>query len=72
MPLVPVVIQGAHHVMGKGHWLPNWDRWSRTLTVTYLKLIPTQNVPIENRGILQEQAFQEMNAVLQPPGALQN
>ncbi len=66
MPLVPAVIQGAHHIMGKGHWLPNRDRWSRTLTVTYLKPISTQNVPIEKRGVLQEQAYQEMKAVLQP------
>jgi 1-acyl-sn-glycerol-3-phosphate acyltransferase len=66
MPLVPSVIQGAHDVMGKGHWLPNWDRWSRTLTVTYLKPISTQNVPLEKRSVLQELAYQEMKAVLQP------
>jgi 1-acyl-sn-glycerol-3-phosphate acyltransferase len=67
MPLVPVVIKGAHEILGKGGFLPNWDRPSRTLTVTYLKPIETKSYSIEKRSELQKVAYREMDAVLHAP-----
>ena len=64
MPLVPVVIQGAHRVMGKGDYLPNWQTWKKIITVNFLPLIPVEGVAIEDRAILQEKAFVSMKAVL--------
>jgi 1-acyl-sn-glycerol-3-phosphate acyltransferase len=64
MPIVPSVVLGAHEVMGKGALLPNWDQWSRTITVVYLPQIPTSNVPLDQRGKLQETAFLAMQKTI--------
>ncbi len=39
--LVPVVIQGALDVMPKGTWLPNSDRWMRTIRIEFLEPVST-------------------------------
>ncbi|MEZ0392826.1 MAG: lysophospholipid acyltransferase family protein [Pseudobdellovibrionaceae bacterium] len=62
MPVVPVVIRGAHAVMGKGKYLPNWDRWSRKVFVEYLPAISSSGYSIDQRGDLQEKAYQAMQA----------
>lgn len=64
MPLVPAVIKGAHRVMGKGSWLPNWNRRTSVLSVTYLKPIATTEYTLERRSDLQKVAYNEMQAVL--------
>ncbi len=64
MPIVPSMVLGAHEVMGKGALLPNWDRWSRTITVQYLPQISTDGVPLDKRGMLQEKAYLEMQKAL--------
>lgn len=60
IPLVPVVIKGAHAVLGKGKFLPNWDRWTRTIELEYLPPISSVGFTIEARGQLQEKAFKVM------------
>lgn len=65
MPLVPVVIKGAHDILSKNQILPNWDRWSRTMTVEYLKPISTEGYTMENRAELQEKAYQLMKPYFQ-------
>jgi 1-acyl-sn-glycerol-3-phosphate acyltransferase len=64
MPIVPTVIQGAHAVMGKGSLIPNKNHWTTTLTVIYLKPIPTEGFSIKERSDLQKITFQEMNSAL--------
>jgi 1-acyl-sn-glycerol-3-phosphate acyltransferase len=60
MPLVPVVIKGAHEILSKNQILPNWDRWTRTLTVEYLPPISTEGYSIEERTALQEKTYEAM------------
>ncbi len=59
-PVVPVVIKGAWAVFKKNQWLPNWDRFSRTVTVEYLPAISTAGVSVEKRSELQDKVFQAM------------
>ncbi len=60
IPLVPVVIRGAHMVQPKGQILPNKDCWRRTIRIDYLPPISSVGVEIKSRGELQEKAFQAM------------
>lgn len=60
MPLVPVIIKGANDVLGKGLILPNSDALTRTISVEYLKPIPTEGHTFESRGVLQESAYSVM------------
>lgn len=62
MPLVPVVIKGANAVLKKNQILPNWDRWSRTITLQYLKPISVAGCTIERRAELQDKVFQAMSS----------
>lgn len=65
IPMVPVVIKGAHAVMTKKQILPNWDRWSRVITVEYLPAISTDGFTMENRTELQNKAFEIMKPYFQ-------
>lgn len=53
-PIVPVVIKGAAAIMPKGHWIPNWGVWSRTITLEVLPAVDVTEYTIENRPQLQE------------------
>ncbi|MBC7372045.1 MAG: 1-acyl-sn-glycerol-3-phosphate acyltransferase [Bdellovibrionaceae bacterium] len=53
-PLVPVVIHGAAAVMPKDSWIPNSDRWFRTITVTVLPEVSTLEYDLKARPALQE------------------
>lgn len=53
-PIVPVVIKGAAAIMPKGHWIPNWGVWSRTITLEVLPAVDVAEYTIESRPELQE------------------
>ncbi|MGE5085369.1 MAG: lysophospholipid acyltransferase family protein [Bacillota bacterium] len=53
-PIVPVVIKGASAIMPKGHWIPNWGVWSRTITLEVLPAVDVSGYTIEDRPELQE------------------
>ena len=53
-PLVPVVIHGAAAVMPKESWIPNANRWTRTITVTVLPEVSTLSYDLKQRPVLQE------------------
>lgn len=59
-PLVPVVIRGAAAIMPKGHWVPNWDRWTREVTIDVLPPVSTESFGIKDRPFLQEKVRNEM------------
>lgn len=67
IPLVPVVIKGAWAVMEKGWILPNWNRWSRTISIFYLPAIETAGSQISDRSELQNKVYQEMKPYFEDP-----
>ncbi len=62
VPVVPVIIKGAHAVMPKGRILPNFDRWQREIHVTFLPAIATAGLTIENKTDLQQRVYQELQS----------
>lgn len=60
IPLIPVVIRGAHDVLPKSQFLPNSDRWRRTIQVEYLAPISSTGFTLKERNELQEKAYQAM------------
>lgn len=63
VPLIPVVIKGAYDVWPKGKLLANSDKWSRTIEIHVLPPVPTTGFTTENRGVLQEKIYQQMNEI---------
>jgi 1-acyl-sn-glycerol-3-phosphate acyltransferase len=61
-PLVPVIVKNAAYVLPKGHWIPNWGTWSRTITLEVLPPIATMGLSLEERPVLQ----QKLKAVMEP------
>jgi len=61
-PIVPVIIKNASAVMPKGAWLPNWDVWSRTISIEVLPAISTESETLETRQQLQA----KLHAVMEP------
>lgn len=61
MPVVPVVIRGALVVMSKRQLLPNNDKWSRQIQVHFLPAIPTNDIHLNERQILQNKVYQAMS-----------
>lgn len=53
-PIVPVVIKGAAAVMPKGHFIPNFGRWSSTITLHVLPAVDVSAYSMETRPELQE------------------
>ena len=53
-PIVPVVVKGASAIMPKGHWIPNWGVWSRTITLEVLPAVDVAPYTVETRPQLQE------------------
>jgi 1-acyl-sn-glycerol-3-phosphate acyltransferase len=61
IPIVPVVIRGAHSVMSRDQWLPNRDRWKRKITLIYLPLIHSHEYSLDKRQDLQMKVYAEMS-----------
>lgn len=59
-PIVPVIIKGAAVIMPKGHWIPNWGVWSRTITLEVLPPVSTEGWTVEQRPLLQEKVRKMM------------
>lgn len=65
IPIVPVVIRGAHAVMNRSQLIPNRDRWKRTITVTYLPIVHSREYSVEKRQELQSKVFEAMSPYFQ-------
>lgn len=63
VPLVPVVIQGAHETLPKENFLANSQTWGSRITLTILPPIETKPYALENRHELQIRTYEVMNAV---------
>lgn len=55
VPLVPVVIRGAHGIMPKGRWWPNSDAWKKSVDIYILAPVLTKGKTLEDRQALQQQ-----------------
>lgn len=53
-PIVPVVVKGAAAILPKGHIIPNWGVWSRTITLYILPAVDVREYTIERRPELQD------------------
>lgn len=53
-PIVPVVVKGAAAILPKGHIIPNWGVWSRTITLYVLPAVDVREYTIERRPELQD------------------
>ena len=60
LPLVPVIIQGAHKVLPKGHLFPNYKQLTRVVEVHILDPISSKGFSFESRHELKEKVFKEM------------
>lgn len=59
-PIVPVVIKGAAAILPKGHIIPNWGTWSRTVTLHVLPAISPMSYTVDTRPQLQEKVRKTM------------
>lgn len=64
-PIVPVIVKGAAAILPKGHIIPNWGIWSRTITLQVLPPIDPLAYTIENRPQLQEKVRKTMEPYFQ-------
>lgn len=53
-PIVPVVVKGAAAILPKGHIIPNWGVWSRTINLYILPAVDVREYTIERRPELQD------------------
>ena len=53
-PLVPVVVKGAADIMPKGHFVPNWGRWTSTITLRVLPAVDSESFTTAERPKFQE------------------
>ncbi|WII70912.1 lysophospholipid acyltransferase family protein [Bdellovibrio sp. 22V] len=53
-PIVPVIVKGAAAILPKGHTIPNWGVWSRTITLQVLPPVDATQYTVEQRPQLQE------------------
>lgn len=53
-PIVPVIVKGAAAILPKGHIVPNWGVWSRTIHLTVLPPIDPTPFTMKDRPALQE------------------
>lgn len=53
-PIVPVIVKGAAAILPKGHMIPNWGVWSRTVTLTVLPPVSPEGYTLDQRPELQE------------------
>lgn len=63
-PIVPVVIKGAAAILPKGHFIPNWGVWERTITLHILPAVDVSKYTLETRPELQEKVRKMMASFL--------
>lgn len=63
VPIIPVVIHGAHECWPKGVLIPNTKSWTGTITVTVLDPIDTESYSFDQRRDLQHKVYEAMNFV---------
>lgn len=66
-PLVPVVVKGAADVMPKGHFIPNWGRWTSTITLHVLPAVDSAPFTTEDRPKFQEAVRRRMEPFFSAP-----
>ena len=59
-PIVPVIVKGAAAILPKGHIIPNWGVWSRTISLEVLPAVSTSEFALEQRPQLQEKVREIM------------
>lgn len=59
-PIVPVIVKGAAAILPKGHYIPNWGVWKRTITLEVLPPVDPTPYTIDQRPLLQEKVRQIM------------
>lgn len=59
-PIVPVIVKGAAAILPKGHIVPNWGVWSRTIHLTVLPPIDPTPFTMKDRPLLQEKVREVM------------
>lgn len=65
VPLIPVVIKGAFHVMPPHRLLINVGQWRRTIHVQFLKPIDSQRFSTESLETFVSEASAQMNAAFE-------
>lgn len=68
-PIVPVIVKGAAAILPKGHTIPNWGVWSRTVTLQVLPPIDPLQYTIQERPQLQEKVRKIMEYYFQEDSA---
>lgn len=61
-PIVPVIVKGAAAVLPTGHIVPNWGRWSSTITLMVLPAVSTAGYTQDQSAELQEKVRKIMEA----------
>ncbi|WP_413613418.1 lysophospholipid acyltransferase family protein [Bdellovibrio sp. HCB-110] len=64
-PIVPVIVKGAAAILPKGHTIPNWGVWSRTVTLQVLPPVDPLQYTIQERPQLQEKVRKIMEPYFQ-------
>ena len=60
MPLIPVVIKNANHVLSKKDWIPNKRNFFEEITLEYLPIVSVEGYSFEQRSELQKIVYAEM------------
>lgn len=63
-PLVPIIVKGAAAVLPTGHIVPNWGKWTSTITLKVLPAVSTNEYTTEQSFELQEKVRELMAAHL--------
>ncbi len=60
VPIIPIVIKKASHILPKHSYFPNLGTWSRQIQIWILPAIETRNISVEERPILQSKVLEAM------------
>lgn len=61
VPLLPVVIIGAHEILPMTSFLTNWNAWQRQIDIYVLDPISTKEYTVDHRQELQKVVYEKMN-----------
>jgi 1-acyl-sn-glycerol-3-phosphate acyltransferase len=60
IPMVPIIIKGAHFTWNKKSFLPQWQKFKNEISIEFLKPIPTVGYNVDSRSELQKKTFEAM------------